>query len=99
MYQVDSSSTMPCRCAGLWQAQHTFTSYPDTLTEGKKKDKETHKKTVQGSYTKMPKEEKLDTQHPAPSTQYHATEIQVTRVPGYANSGTKINYIKRYKLV
>ena len=43
LYQVDSSSsTMPCRCAGLWQAQHTYASYPDTLTERTRPRAETH---------------------------------------------------------
>ena len=33
LYQVDSSSTMQCHCAGLSQTQHTYASYPDTLKE------------------------------------------------------------------
>ena len=52
------------------------------------------------SCTKKPKYEKLDTQHPEPSTQHTISRnryntvlrsIQISRVPGYANSGTKIN--------
>ena len=49
LYQVDSSininGTIQCHCAGLWQTQHTYASYPDTLKQRKKKDKETRNET------------------------------------------------------
>ena len=94
LYQVDSSSsTMPCRCAGLRHAQHTYASYPDTLTE-KRTTRITQKKRCKTAASKCRNRENStpNTQHPAPRTQYRATEIQITSVPGYANSGTKINY-------
>ena len=51
-YQVDSSRTTPCHCAGLWQAQHTYASNPDTLKERKKKDR-TKKKNEKSGKNKI----------------------------------------------
>ena len=45
LYQVDSSininGTIQCHCAGLWQTQHTYASYPDTLKEIKGRQRNT----------------------------------------------------------
>ena len=46
LYQVDSSSTMPCHCAGLWDAQHTYASYPDTM----KRDTKQRRRNYSTSY-------------------------------------------------
>ena len=40
-YVVDSNSVMPCHCAGLWQAPHTYASYPDILKERNKSQRNT----------------------------------------------------------
>ena len=46
MYQVDSSTAVQCHAIVLGYDRHnihTYASYPDTLKERKKKDKETQK--------------------------------------------------------